>query len=90
MINSITNSDGVPTVYLPLFFILFVAGLKDIMEDSKKHSSDKQENHGIVHKAIKLINTGDRVSSRLSLGGIGKFADTFSENLRVGNIIKIR
>lgn len=90
MIPWISNSSGIPTVYLPLMFILFVAALKDMLEDLNRHRSDKDENHTMTRKAVRVPDKSARVSSRLSLGGTGKFVDVYSEELRVGSIIKIR
>ncbi|EAS06174.1 phospholipid-translocating P-type ATPase, flippase family protein (macronuclear) [Tetrahymena thermophila SB210] len=90
MVKPISNSEQLPTVYIPLLFIVFVAALKDILEDLKRHSSDKDENHYMTHKAVKIQDASFRQSSRLTLGGSGKFQDTYSENLKVGNLIKVR
>jgi phospholipid-transporting ATPase len=45
MIGVISISGGLPTIYLPLIFIIFLTALKDIWEDYKRKKSDKEENH---------------------------------------------
>jgi phospholipid-transporting ATPase len=40
MINAISESDGYPTMYIPLSFILLLTMIKDIFEDLKRHKSD--------------------------------------------------
>jgi len=44
MIQEITISEGIPTIYIPLVVIIIVTMLKDAFEDSKRHASDSQEN----------------------------------------------
>lgn len=73
MIPQITNSSSIPTVYIPLIFIVFVAALKDVMEDMSRHTSDKEENHTMTRKAVVVSRNSLRPESRLSLGGGGRF-----------------
>lgn len=54
MIPWISNSSDIPTVYLPLMFILFVAALKDLLEDLNRHKTDKEENHMTTRKAVRV------------------------------------
>ena len=44
MVKSISSTNGTPTLYLPLVFIILLSMLKDILEDIKRHKSDKEEN----------------------------------------------
>lgn len=44
MIDSITISDGLPTIYLPLVFIVMITAAKDYYEDYKRKRSDREEN----------------------------------------------
>lgn len=48
MIPQITISDGKPTILMPLGFVVLVSMVKDIIEDSKRHSSDNRENSSEV------------------------------------------
>jgi phospholipid-transporting ATPase len=43
-IPQISVSNGVPTTLLPLFFVLAVSGIKDLLEDRKREKSDTEEN----------------------------------------------
>ncbi|KRX06108.1 P-type ATPase, cytoplasmic domain N [Pseudocohnilembus persalinus] len=45
MIPAITTSNGVPVLYLPLFFIIALTAVKDFYEDWKRHKSDQKENN---------------------------------------------
>lgn len=77
MIPAISNSGQIPTVYLPLIFIVFVAALKDVLEDLNRHASDREENHTMTRKAV-IGKGASSESSRLSLGGGGRFQDIYS------------
>lgn len=44
MIQSISISEGVPTIFLPLLVIVIVTGAKDFYEDFKRRTSDFEEN----------------------------------------------
>ncbi|EGR33523.1 phospholipid-translocating p-type flippase family protein, putative [Ichthyophthirius multifiliis] len=79
MIPQISNTFGIPTVYLPLFLVLCIGAIKDIVEDLKRHSSDKEENQQIIHKI-----EDEQECKKL------KIMDIFSENILCGNIIKIK
>ena len=43
-ISLITISNGVPVIYGPLVVILFITGIKDLFEDSRRTKSDNEEN----------------------------------------------
>jgi len=40
----ISNTDGFPIVWGPLGIVMAVSMIKDLMEDSKRHKADEQEN----------------------------------------------
>lgn len=44
MIPEVSISSGVPTIYLPLSFIILISGAKDFYEDYKRRKSDNEEN----------------------------------------------
>ena len=44
LIKPISDSGGVPTMALPLVFVVSVSMIKDIFEDKKRHKSDNEEN----------------------------------------------
>ena len=48
MIPAISTSNGLPVIYFPLVFIIFLTALKDLVEDYKRHKSDKKENSILV------------------------------------------
>ena len=68
MIPSISISDGIPTITLPLSFIMLISSLKNVYEDSKRKESDKIEN-------TKYVNF---------LNDKGEFDVITWENIRVG------
>ena len=43
-IGPISNTNGYPTVLIPLTVVLFVAGLFKILEDTARHKADKKAN----------------------------------------------
>ena len=48
MIKAISNTNGRPVVWLPLFFIICVNVIKNLIEDLKRHKSDSNENNSEV------------------------------------------
>lgn len=48
VIPAITISDGLPTIALPLMFVIMVSMLKDFVENCKRVNSDNQENNSPV------------------------------------------
>lgn len=44
LIKPISDSGGVPTMMMPLAFVVGVSMIKDIFEDAKRHKSDDEEN----------------------------------------------
>ena len=68
MIPSISIYDGIPTIALPLCFIVLISSLKNVYEDSKRKESDKIEN-------TKYVNF---------LNDKGEFDVITWENIRVG------
>lgn len=45
LIPEITDSHGMPTYLIPLFFIIVVAMIKEFFEDWQRHKSDNEENN---------------------------------------------
>jgi len=45
MVPAITITEGVPTIFMPLFVIVLLTMVKDVYEDSKRHKSDSEENN---------------------------------------------
>ena len=58
MIPQISISDGVPTIFMPLFVILLVTAAKDFYEDFKRRTSDNEENkvEDILDFSEKLVS----------------------------------
>ncbi|EAR92863.1 phospholipid-translocating P-type ATPase, flippase family protein (macronuclear) [Tetrahymena thermophila SB210] len=48
MINEISISNGQPVIYVPLFVVLMISGIKDLFEDMKRNKSDQEENQRLV------------------------------------------
>lgn len=49
-IPAISTTQGLPTEYTPLLFIIFVTALKDMYEDYQRHKNDNRENNKMVAK----------------------------------------
>ncbi len=73
VITEISNTNGQPLQYIPLFFIVVVSMIKDLFEDLKRHKSDYEEN---TKKTLLLNNQG-------------KFEQAAWKNLKIGHIIKV-
>jgi phospholipid-transporting ATPase len=75
MIPIVSISNGVPSILLPLSFVLVTTAVKDALEDSKRKKSDFQENN----------TPSRRFSSEQS-----KFIDCKWMDLSVGDIIRVQ
>ena len=49
-IPEISNSNGIPTVLMPLSLVLAISAIKDLMEDNKRKKSDNEENNRKIFK----------------------------------------
>jgi len=59
-----TISNGLPTVMVPLLFVLFVACVKELLEDFARHRADKETNErmvGIVRSGLCSPERWDQV-----------------------------
>ncbi|KAM3133208.1 hypothetical protein pb186bvf_014636 [Paramecium bursaria] len=74
ILPAVTTTDGTPTVYAPLLFIIIVSMIKDFYEDYKRHIADKEENEREIQ----------RYSIRTEVFEYDKW-----QNLYVGDIIRI-
>lgn len=45
MIQSISISEGKPVILFPLLVVVLISMAKDLLEDKKRHDSDKKENN---------------------------------------------
>lgn len=54
MVPSISVSDGQPVTLVPLFFIVVLSAVKDLLEDWKRKRSDNEENS----KRVKVVKDG--------------------------------
>jgi phospholipid-transporting ATPase len=74
MIPVISISGGKPVMLMPLAFVIAVSMIKDIFEDYKRHSSDKQEN-------FKQVEVYDQITKTFKM--------QHWRSLKVGMIIKV-
>lgn len=84
MIPQISISDGRPTIGMPLGFVVLVCMVKDIIEDSKRHSSDNRENNSEVlcipfPEQMRYINQEEK----------GIFKTLRWSKIKVGQIVKV-
>jgi phospholipid-transporting ATPase len=73
IIPAITTTDGNPTMYQPLAFIVMVSAIRAASEDYQKHKADAKRN-GYLYEVLQ---------------GDGSFQKTKSGHLVVGNVIKV-
>ncbi|KAL4105785.1 hypothetical protein PRIC1_003843 [Phytophthora ramorum] len=50
LLPQVTSSNGVPTMIVPLMFIIVVSGVRDIMEDIQRHRADADQNRAQIRK----------------------------------------
>jgi|JI9StandDraft_1071089.scaffolds.fasta_scaffold23908_2 phospholipid-transporting ATPase len=74
MVPGITQTDGQPTILVPLMFVITVSAVKDIFEDMKRHTSDGVENNKKVLSANQKIK---------------RFTQDSWRNIWVGQIVKV-
>lgn len=55
MIKSISFSDGIPVMLLPLSFVVFVTMIKDWFEDYQRKKSDRLENQRYIESADEKV-----------------------------------
>lgn len=48
-------TKGEPIIYGPLFIIIAISAIKDLIEDLKRRNDDRRENYG---KTLRLTNDG--------------------------------
>ena len=73
-VTVISVTNGTPDIFVPLFVIIIISALKDLVEDIKRHRSDKEENS-------KICTVLDPYT--------GKFVQKQWQKLRVGEIVKV-
>jgi phospholipid-transporting ATPase len=49
LIKPISDSGGLPIMFMPLSIVIGVSMIKDIFEDIKRHKSDNEENRKKTH-----------------------------------------
>lgn len=75
VIPKVTTTGSIPTILLPLLFVLTLNGIKDAIEDYRRHKSDRSENEA---KAFCKHLPEDRL------------APTEWKKIRVGSLVVIR
>lgn len=53
LIPEISTSDGKPVIWLPLFVIVAITAIKDVLEDLQRRKSDRKENEKPAHLLIR-------------------------------------
>ena len=74
-IRQISNTNGVPTTLIPLFFVVLVDGFFHILEDISRHRADREANSSISRKYDKSI---------------GQFVQTMWSEISVGDLIMVQ
>lgn len=77
LLPDVTSSNGVPTMVLPLAFIIVVSSVRDMMEDIQRHKADRQQNQLPVNKI--------RFTSAQSYS----FSTDVCESLEVGELVRV-
>ena len=85
MIPEISISGGKPTILMPLGFVVVVSMIKDIIEDSKRHASDKKENSS----KVLCIPREDQLQY-VDQTEEGVFKTLKWSEIKVGQIIKVK
>ncbi|GAB9472150.1 Phospholipid-translocating p-type flippase [Globisporangium polare] len=74
LLPDVTSSSGVPTMIVPLFFIIVVSGVRDLFEDMQRHRADAQQNLAPMNK-LHFPET--------------QFAAATCADLRVGELVRV-
>lgn len=74
IIEKISNTDGQPTIYIPLVFILLLTMVKDLYEEVNRYKYDKLENEQIVQYYDSQK---------------GQFRNIMWQNIHIGMVLKI-
>ncbi|KAE9022988.1 Phospholipid-transporting ATPase [Phytophthora fragariae] len=77
LLPEVTSSNGVPTMVVPLMFIIVVSGVRDIMEDVQRHQADAEKNSAQIRKFT------------FSHGKAGDFHPVTCEELKVGELVRV-
>ncbi|KAL3668653.1 hypothetical protein V7S43_005952 [Phytophthora oleae] len=77
LLPQVTSSNGVPTMVVPLLFIIVVSGVRDIMEDVQRHRADTEQNRAPV-RMFAFVD-----------GKAGDFNPTTCQELKVGELVRI-
>jgi phospholipid-transporting ATPase len=86
VIPSISNSNGQPTILLPLIFVIVVSMIKDFVEDYKRWKSDAEENNN----EVKILQNGEEASVKWSDLMVGNIVKVFKDNFFPSDIIFIK
>ncbi|GMF25159.1 unnamed protein product [Phytophthora fragariaefolia] len=77
LLPQVTSSNGVPTMIVPLMFIIVVSGARDIMEDVQRHQADAEQNRAPVRRFT------------FCDGKAGDFHPATCEELKVGELVRV-
>jgi phospholipid-transporting ATPase len=77
LLPQVTSSNGVPTMVVPLMFIIVVSGVRDVLEDVQRHRADAEQNKAQVQK---LVFSGEQTS---------KFQPGTCAELKVGELVRV-
>ncbi|KAK1945820.1 putative phospholipid-transporting ATPase [Phytophthora citrophthora] len=77
LLPQVTSSNGVPTMVVPLLFIIIVSGVRDIMEDVQRHQADTEQNRAPV-RMFAFVD-----------GKAGDFNPITCQELKVGELVRI-
>ncbi len=75
IIPAITNTSGYPTVLIPLFGVLTMAGVLKAMEDIQRHKADRKANSSVTE-------VFDRST--------GNFKEVLWSELQVGDFVRVK
>lgn len=56
-IRVVSNTEGIPTIFFPLGFIVILSMIKDFFEDYKRKKSDSAENNKFTQVFLKETQT---------------------------------
>lgn len=90
IIPQITTTNGNPTQYQPLAFIILVSALRAAKEDWDKHKADAKRNgHRYSVRSLCVLCFLAHLRCVQVLQASGKFEPTRSGDIRVGQIVKV-
>jgi magnesium-transporting ATPase (P-type) len=86
LIPQVTSSQGLPTMIVPLVFIIVVSGVRDAIEDFDRHQADNQQNYAPVYK----LQLEEPLRQNPKSCGMTFQHESRCQDLKVGELVRVK